>query len=153
MNAFATNRMVAVTLFAFSASAWGKPKAEINVEVVSIAIALANSPNYHPPVADSSTTVCTPTGEKCTTTTVRGHPASVDNLAFYSQFIYAIMPGERHVTLQYQGFKLIYPPQPGKYSAETDGGKVLFLHVHFPDSGNPNGDKPGTLKYRIVGTW
>jgi len=52
------------------------------------------------------------------------------------------MPGERHVTLQYQGFKLIYPPQPGKYSAETDGGKVLLLHVHFPDSGNPNGDKP-----------
>ena len=133
--------------------AWAKPKTEIIVEVVNIAVALSHSPSYHPAIPDSSTTVCTPNGEKCTTTTTPGHPAYVDNLEFYSQFIYAIMPGGRHVTLQYSGFTVVSPPGPGNYPAETDGGKVLLLHVFHPNAGNPNGGKPGKLKYRVVGTW
>jgi hypothetical protein len=144
-----------VLILAITASpAWAKPKTEIVVEVVSIAVALSHSPSYHPAIPDTSTTVCTPNGEKCTTTTTPGHPASIDNLEYYSQFIYAIIPDGRHVTLQYEGFKLIYPPQPGKYTAETESsGKWLRLHVSYPNAGNPNGDKPGKLTYRIVGTW
>ncbi len=141
--------MLAIT----ASPVWAKPKPEIIVEVVSIAVALSHSPSYHPAVPDSSTTVCTPNGEKCTTTTTPGHPASVDYLEYYSRFIYAIMPGGRHVTLQYSGLKLVYPPEPGNYTAETDGDQVLLVHVHFPYAGNPNGGKPGKLRYRIVGTW
>jgi hypothetical protein len=150
-NCFA---LLLIAMLAIASSrAWAKPKTEIVVEVVNIAVALGHSPSYHPAVPDSSTTVCTPNGEKCTTTTMPGHPAAVDNLEFYSQFVYAITPGGRHVTLRYSGLKLVYPPEPGNYTAETDGGKVLILHVSHPDAGNPNGGKPGRLNYRIVGTW
>jgi hypothetical protein len=144
-----------ILLLAIAASpSWAKPKAEIAVEVVSVAVALSHSPSYHPAIPDTSTTVCTPNGEKCTTTPTPGHPASIDNLEYYSHFIYAIFPDGRHVTLQYEGFKLIYPPQPGKYTAETESsGKWLRLQVSYPDAGNSNGDKLGKLTYRIVGIW
>ncbi|MGO9638488.1 MAG: hypothetical protein ACLPSO_11180, partial [Terracidiphilus sp.] len=65
----------------------------------------------------------------------------------------AIMLDGRHVTLQYSGLTVVYPPEPGNYPAETDGDKVLLLHVFHPEAGNPNGGKPDKLKYRIVGTW
>jgi hypothetical protein len=103
-----------ILLLAIAATpSWAKPKAEIAVEVVSVAVALSHSPSYHPAIPDTSTTVCTPNGEKCTTTPTPGHPASIDNLEYYSHFIYAIFPDGRHVTLQYEGFKLIYPLSRG----------------------------------------
>jgi hypothetical protein len=143
-----------IAVLAIAASpAWAKPKTEIVIEVVNIAVALSHSPSYHPAIPDSSTTVCTPNGERCITTTTPGHPASLDNLEFYSQFLYAIMPGGRHVTLRHSRYRLVYPPEPGNYTAETDGGKVLILHVLHPNAGNPNGGKPDKLDYRIVGTW
>jgi len=136
-----------VVLGAVAGTAWAKPKTEIAVEVVSITAALSHSPSYHPAVPDTSTTVCTPNGEKCTTTTTRGYPASLDNLEYYSQFVYAIMPDGRHITLKYLGTRVVYPPKPGSYTAETDGGKLLLLHVTYADG------KSGKLKYRIAGTW
>jgi len=140
--------LISGTVFGvLSSSAWAKPKPEISVEVVSISEALRHSPSYHPAVPDTSTTVCTPGGEKCTTTTTRGHSASLDNLEYYSQFLYAIIPDGRHVMLRYSGSAVVYPPAPGNYTAETDGGKVLQLHVSYANG------KSGKLKYRIEGTW
>jgi hypothetical protein len=140
--------LVAGTVFSAAvSSAWAKPKTQIVVEVVSIAVALSHSPSYHPAIPDTSTTVCTPSGEKCATTTTPGYPASLDNLEYYSQFIYAIMPDGQHVTLRYSGSRVVYPPQPGDYTAETNGSKVLLLDVSYVDG------KSGKLKYRIEGTW
>jgi hypothetical protein len=138
-----------ILVLAIAASpACAKPKTEIVVEVVGIAEALSHSPSYHPATPDSSTTVCTPNGEKCTTTTTPGHPASLDNLEYYSQFIYAIMPDGRHVMLRrYSELTVVYPPTPGNYTAETDGGKMLLLHVSYANG------KSGKIKYRIDGTW
>jgi hypothetical protein len=87
------------------------------------------------------------TGEKCTTTTTPGHPASIDNLEYYSQFVYVITPKGEHLMLRYLGSTVVYPPTPGRYTAETDEDKVLVMYVSYV-----NGES-GKLKYRIEGIW
>ena len=140
--------LVSCVIIVFASSpARAKPKNKIVVEVVGIAVALSHSPSFHPAVPDVSTTVCTPNGEKCTTTTTPGHRASIDNLEYYSQFVYVIMPNGEHLMLRYVGFAVVYPPTPGHYTAETDDDKVLVLNVSYVNG------KSGKLKYRIEGIW
>ena len=91
----------------------------------------------------------------CQTTATPGTPPSLTPITIYNEYVYARMPDDRHVTLQCWGFMVVCHPLPvGNYDAETDGGKVLILHVFWPDPRNPNSPgKPGKLKYRIVGAW
>ena len=145
------NRKIALLggliLFVTADTAWAKPKSEIVVEVVSIVEALRHSPSYHPAVPDTSTTICSPDRVTCTITTVPGHQASIDNLEYYSQFIYVITPKGEHFMLRHAGSTVVYPPAPGRYTAATDDDKVLVLYVNFVNG------RSGKLKYRIEGIW
>ena len=140
-----------VVLGAVVNPAWAKPKTEIVVEVVSSKEASLHAPLYNPGVPGTATTTCMPNGGPCNSTVTPGQPASVTDMPIYNEYVYAAMPGERHVTLQCY-FPCHHLPA-GRYDAETDGGKVVVLHVLWPDLRNPNKGKPGKLKYRIVGTW
>ena len=137
---------------AASPAAWAKPKTEIVVEVVSTQSAPIHTGVYNPGTSGSATTTCLPDGGPCYTDSTPGTPPSVTPITIYNEYVYAVMPGGRHVTLQC--YVPCHPLPPGKYTAETDGGKVLHLHVFWPDPRNPNSPgKPGKLKYRIVGAW
>lgn len=144
-----------ILVLAIAASpVWAKPKTKIIVKVVSTKPEIVHAPIYNPGTSGSATTNCMPDGGPCDTTVRPGQPASVTDLPLYNEYVYAVMPGDRHVTLQCWGFMVVCRAlQPGNYDAETDGGKVLLLHVRYPDPRNPNSGKPGKLKYRIVGTW
>jgi hypothetical protein len=145
------NKLTATALsglfLAIASPVLAKPKNEIVVEVVNPWIALSHSPIFHPGVPDVSTSVCTPGGEKCVTTTVPGHPPSIDNLEYYSQFLYVITPKGNHFMVRYVGNTVVYPPTPGHYTAETDDDKVLVLYVSYANG------KSGKIKYRIEGIW
>jgi len=140
-----------ILILAIAASpAWAKTKTEIVVEVVSNEAAPIHMGVYNPGTPGSATTLCTPDGEMCNTQSTPGTPPSVTPTTIYNEYLYAVMPDGRHVTLQ------CYFPchhlEPGNYDAETDGGKVLHLHVRYHDPRNPNSGKHGKLRYRIVGT-
>jgi len=142
----------AILILASAASpVWAKTKTEIVVEVVSKQAAPIHSGIYNAGTSGTASTLCTPDGEMCQTTATPGTPPSVTPMTIYNEYLYAVMPDGRHVTLQC--YFPCHQLEPGNYDAETDGGKVLHLHVRRIDPRNPNGGKPGKLKYRIVGTW
>jgi len=138
--------VIGLSLLTSAGVSWAS-KPDITIEVVSIVDALSHSPVYHPATPDTSTTVCTPDHDKCTTTTVHGYPAFVDNMAYYSQFLYVILPDGRHAALKYLGLGLVYPPAPGHYNAVMKGEKNLWMHVVYENG------KKDTLRYHIDHEW